>query len=226
MALTGILQSGAPPARCGARFRSKTHRGFPDSWWQFPTKRIFLCVLLIAGGNSPPKGFPCVFCWSAYQSPVSLLSRCWGRGGRAGVTPLLRDSPHNDSFCCCFACTPCGVFFCFHSAAVGKKITSFMSPAQGLHSDWSEICHGARRSEPTQKARHGHGKYLLCLKIGVLCGVTWLGTAPTPPCPHCCFCWAAPWGMLVVCCFALPSPSSRLPGGALHFRFHIKNINK
>lgn len=153
-----------------------------------------------------------------------------GRGGTQGQ-PLFCVTAHTMTASVVVLCTCYVGVFCFHPAAVGKKsrilhLSQHRARAQtGVKSAAEHAGPCTLWGEPTQKARHGRGKYLLCLKIGILCSVTWLGTAPTPPCQHHCFCPAAPRGRHAICCCAPPSPSS-LPGSALHSRFYFKKKKK
>lgn len=57
---TSVLQSGG-------RFGSKTQRGLPDSWWQFPIERISLRVLLELFNTHP---------WLC--SPIAGVEGGWG----------------------------------------------------------------------------------------------------------------------------------------------------
>lgn len=145
------------------------------------------------------KDFPTCFAGALTSHPWLCSPVAGGEGG-TGEQPLFCVTARTMTASVVVLCACYVRFFCFHPAAVGKKSRILHLPQRrartriGATSAREHAGPCAPRGEPTLKARHGHGKCSHCLKIGVLCGVTWLGTAPTPPCRHCCFCRTAPWG--------------------------------
>lgn len=176
------------------------------------------------------KDFPACFAGALTSHPWLCCPIATGEGGTQGQ-PLFCVTACTMTPSVVVLCTCYVGFFCFHPAAVGKKSRILHLPQHrartqiGVKSAAEHAGPCTLWGKPTQKAKHGCGKYLLCLKIGILCRVTWLGTAPTPPCRHHCFCPAAPRGRRAIGCYVPPSPSS-LPGGALHSRFYLKKKKK
>lgn len=74
------------------------------------------------------------------------------------------------------------------------------------------------RGEPTQKKAQPW-KILFSKKQVFLWGVTWLGTALTPPCQHCCFCQLF-YRVQDTCAIGCRAPF--LPGSTIHSRFYLK----